>query len=158
MQEADITDVTAKTEVQAAVAQVAKAPEPTDLFSLFAVDKERAIKGADLKLAGTTFKVARLRSPKYEAARNDLMVKTAEKFGQTDSEERQAYFDTEHRKIVAKLILIGWDTLKYRKALHSYSEEMALEILQHDDFYDRVIFFAGTIDNYLLVDEEDTKN
>lgn len=147
-----------KTEVQTAVATLTK-EEPQDMFSMFAVDKKRAVEGTPMKLGGTTFLIARIKTPKYLSARQALLVSAGERFGESQSEAREEFFDKEHRKLLAKHILVGWDVVKYRGELHTtYSEAVALELLQHDDFYDIVLYFADNMQNYLIVTEEDEKN
>lgn len=145
--------------------EVSKQENLEDLFDLFAVDEKRVTGGSPMTLAGTVFKVARITSPRYTAARSRLLTDITKRFGEHDeadealTEKREKAFKEGHRKILAKHILVGWDKLKFGGEIYDgYNEEVAIKIMSMDDLADKFLTFAGERTNYLLVSKDEAKN
>lgn len=141
-----------------------------DLFDMFAVDKKRATGGAPMKVGNSTFMIARATQPRYVAARSRLLMETQEKFGEDADEdteegrkhedEREAYYQERHQKIVAKHLIVGWDKIKFKgEVVEGYRKDIAEALAAMDDFLQAVVLFAHQRSNYApSVEAEDAKN
>lgn len=146
-----------------------KAKPPADLFLMFGIDEHRKDSGSEMPLGGTIFKVAPLNSPRYQAANQKLRAELVKKFGHEDAEKdtedqliaREAYYRKEHRKLLAKHILLGWDVLVLRgKTYTKYDQNVAEMLTDMDGFIDELIPHSNDRKNYLAtsIDKEEEKN
>jgi hypothetical protein len=134
-----------------------------DLFAEFAVDKDKAEKGAPLEIGGTTFKVAKINTAEALAYRNTRLQELNEKF---PAEERKAEnkawtaaVDEVFIRTHAKFTLVGWDKLKFKgQVIEGYSEEVAYELMAMEEFAEVILRFAANRKNYSVMTEEEAKN
>ena len=132
-----------------------------DLFAEFAVDKDKAQKGAPLKIGGSTFMVAKANSAEFLAGRIKLFTELNEKYTeeQRKSPEFNAAVEDGLVRLYAKHVLVGWDKIKYNgKVYDGYDEELAYQLLKHEDFAELILVFSSNRRNYGVMTEEVAKN
>ena len=78
-----------------------------------------------------------------------------------NSVAREAYFKKAHRKLLAKHIIVSWDSLVFRgKATTGYDAEVAEALTGMDAFVDTLIEHANNRKNYAAtsITEAEAKN
>jgi hypothetical protein len=135
-----------------------------DLKKIFATDKDAEARGRKLYLdkdKDIWLLIARRGNNAYKAYMTRVLQENSAMLG-AKSEESEAMATAIFKDAAAKHLLIGWSPTGIDwggKTNVQYSEALAREMLELQDFYDLVNNFAGEMSNYRAEEvAKDAKN
>lgn len=133
-----------------------------DIFTMFAVDKQKVLEGVEYTIGGTTFKIARAGNTNFNGEFQVGIAGLLEKFPSEEAQKTQEYKDAAREIWLSSLanhILVGWDQVMYQGEVLAYSYENAKKLLAHDDFAEAILKVASDRTRYLpSLTKADEKN